>query len=62
MHLVNGSSKSGSKMTSLEAYISRMKDGQKQIYYITGQSKEQLEKSPFLEKLLKKGYEVLAQP
>ncbi|KAG6551890.1 hypothetical protein Mapa_006506 [Marchantia paleacea] len=53
------SSKSGEGLTSLEKYISRMKDGQKHIYYITGQSKEQLEKSPFLEKLLKKGYEVI---
>ncbi|CAM6094146.1 unnamed protein product [Calypogeia fissa] len=53
------SSKSGDKLTSLEKYVSRMKDNQKQIYYITGQSKEQLEKSPFLEKLLKKGYEVI---
>lgn len=35
-----------------------MKEGQKQIYYLTGSSIEQLEKSPFLEKLLKKGYEV----
>lgn len=35
-----------------------MKPGQKQIYYITGQDKKQLEQSPFLEKLLKKGYEV----
>lgn len=52
------SSKSGEGLTSLEKYVSRMKDGQKNIYYITGQSKEQLEKSPFLEKLLKKGYEV----
>ncbi|KAL3696526.1 hypothetical protein R1sor_010602 [Riccia sorocarpa] len=53
------SSKSGDKLTSLEKYLSRMKEGQKYIYYITGQSKEQLEKSPFLEKLLKKGYEVI---
>ncbi|GBG82260.1 hypothetical protein CBR_g34543 [Chara braunii] len=52
------SSKSGDKLTSLEEYVSRMKKGQKQIYYLTGQSKDQLEKSPFLEKLLKKGYEV----
>ncbi|KAL2643276.1 hypothetical protein R1flu_010863 [Riccia fluitans] len=53
------SSKSGEGLTSLEKYVSRMKEGQKYIYYITGQSKEQLEKSPFLEKLLKKGYEVI---
>eukprot|EP00271_Cylindrocystis_brebissonii_P013006 TRINITY_DN32544_c0_g1_i1.p1 TRINITY_DN32544_c0_g1~~TRINITY_DN32544_c0_g1_i1.p1 ORF type:complete len:859 (-),score=258.80 TRINITY_DN32544_c0_g1_i1:582-3158(-) len=53
------SSKSDGKLTSLEEYVSRMKEGQKQIYYLTGQSKEQLEKSPFLEKLLKNDYEVL---
>ena len=45
-------------MTSLDEYVSRMKEGQKHIYYITGQKRDQLEKSPFIEKLLKKGYEV----
>jgi len=35
-----------------------MKSGQKDIFYITGTSKEQLEKSPFLERLTKKDYEV----
>ena len=35
-----------------------MKAGQKQIYFISGESKEQLEQSPFVEKLLKKDYEV----
>ncbi|CAM6069587.1 unnamed protein product [Sphagnum tenellum] len=53
------SSKSGDSLTSLDQYISRMKPGQKQIYYITGQDRKQLEKSPFLEKLLNKGYEVI---
>ncbi|KAL0351744.1 UNVERIFIED_CONTAM: Endoplasmin [Sesamum calycinum] len=41
--------KSDGKLTSLDQYISRMKSGQKDIFYITGTSKEQLEKSPFLE-------------
>lgn len=45
-------------MTSLDQYIKRMKKAQKDIFYITGSSKEQLEKSPFLERLIKKGYEV----
>jgi heat shock protein beta len=36
-----------------------MKAGQKDIFYITGSSKEQLEKSPFLERLTKKNYEVI---
>merc|ERR1711959_258889 len=53
------SSKSGDNFTSLEKYISRMKKGQKSIYYISGESKEAVEKSPYLERLRKKGYEVL---
>merc|ERR1712046_527800 len=53
------SSKSGDNYTSLEKYISRMKKGQKSIYYISGESKEAVEKSPYLERLRKKGYEVL---
>merc|ERR1712159_30030 len=53
------SSKSGDNYTSLEKYISRMKKGQKSIYYISGESKESVEKSPYLERLRKKGYEVL---
>lgn len=52
------STKSNGKLTSLDQYISRMKSGQKDIFYITGTSKEQLEKSPFLERLSKKNFEV----
>lgn len=52
------STMSDGKLTSLDQYISRMKKGQKDIFYITGSSKEQLEKSPFLERLKKKNYEV----
>ncbi|CAL4966383.1 unnamed protein product [Urochloa decumbens] len=53
------STKSDGKLASLDEYISRMKSGQKDIFYITGSSKEQLEKSPFLERLTKKNYEVI---
>ena len=53
------SSQSGEEMTSLKDYVSRMKDVQKSIYYITGESKDQVENSAFVERLRKRGYEVL---
>jgi molecular chaperone HtpG len=45
--------------TTLAAYVERMKDGQEQIFYATGETREQLVKSPHLEAFRAKGYEVL---
>ncbi|VUZ56926.1 unnamed protein product [Hymenolepis diminuta] len=52
-------SKSESKLTSFEEYMSRMKEGQKEIYYITGSSLKEVKSSPFVERVLRLGYEVI---
>merc|ERR1712232_1174487 len=53
------SSQSGDDQTSLKDYVTRMKENQEDIYFITGESKDTVAASAFTERLVKKGYEVL---
>merc|ERR1739848_278623 len=53
------SSASGDEMCSLTDYVSRMKENQKDIYYITGESKDVVGSSSFVETLKKRGLECL---
>lgn len=53
------SNKSKGELISLEDYVSRKKENQKNIYYLAGSSVEEIEKSPFIEKLKAADYEFL---
>ncbi|CAF0995326.1 unnamed protein product [Rotaria sordida] len=53
------SSTSGDEVTSLKDYISRMKENQKDIYYITGESRQIVEQSAFVERVSKRGIEII---
>lgn len=52
-------SASGDEMCSLKEYVGRMKENQQHIYFITGESKEQVANSAFVERVRKRGYEVV---
>ncbi|WP_067696585.1 molecular chaperone HtpG [Nocardia jejuensis] len=47
------------KLTTLAEYVDRMQEGQQAIYYMTGESRQQIENSPHMEALAAKGLEVL---
>merc|ERR1711972_415862 len=49
----------GAERTTLTDYVERMKDGQKDIYYITGESVDIVKNSAFVERVTKRGFEVL---
>lgn len=52
-------SASGDEVSSLKDYVGRMKESQKQIYYITGETKDQVANSAFVERVKKRGFEVI---
>lgn len=57
--LLRFQSSNGKDLTSLEEYVSRMKPKQDRIFWLAGSSRAEVEKSPFVERLLARGYEVL---
>ncbi|CAH1389276.1 unnamed protein product [Nezara viridula] len=52
-------SASGDESCSLKDYVARMKDNQKHIYYITGENKDQVANSAFVERVKRRGFEVV---
>jgi molecular chaperone HtpG len=59
LDIISVPSTQGPDQTTLRQYVDRMKDGQKDIYYLTGESRSTVEKSPHMEAFRTKGYEVL---
>ncbi len=57
--LYESSKTENGKYVSFKEYVERMPEGQKEIYFITGMSREAVENSPYMEALRKKDYEVL---
>jgi molecular chaperone HtpG len=57
--LIFESSNDPQKLTSLSEYVERMKEGQEEIFYLTGESRNVIENSPHLEAIRARGYEVL---
>ena len=53
------SSTSGDELTSLKDYASRMKENQKDIYYITGESRQIVDQSAFVERVRNRGFEII---
>jgi molecular chaperone HtpG len=53
------SSTSGDEVTSFKDYVSRMKENQKDIYYITGESRQIVDQSAFVERVRKRGFEII---
>jgi molecular chaperone HtpG len=57
--LLFASSRDGESLTTLKEYVERMPEGQQDVWYLTGASREQVENSPALEAFRARGWEVL---
>jgi molecular chaperone HtpG len=59
LDIASFASTAGPEPTTLADYVSRMKEGQEEIYFLTGESRSQVENSPHMEAFKAQGYEVL---
>ncbi|MEU4160191.1 molecular chaperone HtpG [Actinoplanes sp. NPDC026670] len=59
LEIASFASTEGAEPTTLAAYVERMKEGQEEIYFLTGESRSQVENSPHMEAFQAQGYEVL---